>query len=74
MAFWFIKSFHSEKHSLETHVELISFRKTEIYIDHLSNYSLCFCMLLFDQAPAQAQNLRDSLAEAKSDIVVKVIF
>ena len=25
------------------------------------------------QGPAQAQNLRDSLAEAKSDIVVKVI-
>jgi hypothetical protein len=24
------------------------------------------------QGPAQAQNLRDSLAEAKSDIVVKV--
>jgi len=30
-------------------------------------------MLLFLlQGPAQAQNLRDSLAEAKSDIVVKV--
>ena len=31
---------------------------------------------LFDiylQGPAQAQNLRDSLVEAKSDIVVKVI-
>lgn len=28
----------------------------------------------FVQGPAQAQNLRDSLAEAKSDIVVKVIF
>lgn len=28
---------------------------------------------LFVQGPAQAQNLRDSLAEAKSDIVVKVI-
>jgi len=26
------------------------------------------------QGPAQAQNLRDSLAEAKSDIVVKVIY
>lgn len=28
----------------------------------------------FVQGPAQAQNLRDSLAEAISDIVVKVIF
>ena len=31
-------------------------------------------VILFVQGPAQAQNLRDSLAEAKSDIVVKVIF
>ena len=28
--------------------------------------------MIFVQGPAQAQNLRDSLAEAKSDIVVKV--
>jgi hypothetical protein len=28
--------------------------------------------ILFLQGPAQAQNLRDSLAEAKLDIVVKV--
>lgn len=28
--------------------------------------------MFFLQGPAQAQNLRDSLAEAKSDIVVKV--
>lgn len=26
------------------------------------------------QGPAQAQNLRDSLAEAKSDIVIKVLY
>jgi len=32
----------------------------------IANEALCF------QGPAQAQNLRDSLAEAKSDIVVKV--
>jgi ketol-acid reductoisomerase len=29
--------------------------------------------MLFSQGPAQAQNLRDSLADAKSDIIVKVI-
>jgi predicted GTPase len=29
-------------------------------------------LVVFLQGPAQAQNLRDSLTEAKSDIVVKV--
>ena len=33
----------------------------------------CWLFLLF-QGPAQAMNIRDSLAEIKSDIVVKVHF
>jgi hypothetical protein len=40
----------------------------------LVNYFLIFWyhFMLFSQGPAQAQNLRDSLLDAKSDIVVKV--
>ncbi|RCV17300.1 hypothetical protein SETIT_3G209000v2, partial [Setaria italica] len=43
-----------------------------------NHFFLHFCTLVLDrsmfvlQGPAQAQDLRDSLAEAKSDIVVKV--
>lgn len=34
---------------------------------------ICLLNSFLYKGPAQAQNLRDSLAEAKSDIVVKVI-
>lgn len=44
-----------------------------------SGFDFVFCLLhglisfvILFQGPAQAQNLRDSLADAKSDIVVKV--
>ena len=35
--------------------------------------SIYIYIYIYLQGPAQAQNLRDSLVEAKSDIVVKVI-
>lgn len=41
----------------------------------IKKFIILTCVLTLDfeyQGPAQAQNLRDSLAEAKSDIVVKV--
>lgn len=41
------------------------------YIHKLLFFGIIFTLFL--QGPAQAQNLRDSLADAKSDIVVKVI-
>ena len=41
---------------------------------HFTLYAFCSRHYLSFQGPAQAQNLRDSLAEAKSDIVVKVSF
>lgn len=45
-------------------------------INRLVFFLLCICLAklyLCVQRPAQAQNLRDSLVESKSDIVVKVL-